>query len=1126
MRAIARSVVIGLAVLNAGILVTACSDDQPEDGIGIRDARALDAAGRDATPDAEPFDARVPDARVPDASKPDADATTPDADAGSPDADAEAPDADAAMPDADAGPAPCGDPPEPGTVIYVDASAPAGGDGASWLTAYADLQDALTTASSGQEVWVAGGTYLPVIPADPMNVTSAERAASFDIPDGVAVFGGFEGIETLECDRKPTTNLTVLDGDLAGDDVDTDGDGYLDGNRADNVRHVVRFGAVGPSTRLDGVRVQRGQADGGGNDQYGGGVLNLGGAPTLVDVELWDHRAPGFFGLGAGLTSLGGSVRLERVEFLNNVSGGNGGGAYLFEADATILDSRFEGNRGRGSGGAVYQRGEAELFLRASTFVDNRVAVDGGGNGNGGAFDLDGGDAVIANSRFEANFADRQGGGISVRDGRLTVTHCVFEANDGGNFGGGVAFGSFPGDYVIQYSVFVGNVAGRGGAVETRARVRLKHITAVDNRAASRGSGSGRGGAFSVRDREGPLRVYDSIVWGNVADVAAPSIDENESSFSNSIVEGSGGSPWDGALAQRGRDGGGVIDDDPGFVDLANPRGPDGVLGTADDGLRLITTSSAVDRAVAADLADVDWDGLRREATPDVGDADGDGGVDEPVPTDLVGNPRRIGRTVDMGAYETSGVPSATDVLYVDASATGAGDGSSWTDAYVELRDALSVAQAGDELWVAAGTYTPGPDRSAAFRLRPALALYGGFDGSETQRADRDPEANPTVMSGEIGGAGAGDNSLRVLVASGVGPETIVDGFTIEDGSNDVSATGETGAGIFLVGGAPTFSNLIVRANQATFGAGMYLEAQAEPELRDVVFEENLGFVGGGIHALESFLRVTRGHFRNNDGGGDGGGIYVRRGRAVVSHSTFIGNTAATSPSSPGPGGGGILNSFGDVVVSQCVFAENTAVHGGGIGTFEQGTTRLSHVTFVGNEAALGGAISSWNGSVVEVSSVVLWGNLLNDLRSPPSGREIYAGRSGSQPGTVNLSFSVLEGGVGGPNVSVCDSCAVNDVTGNLDADPDFVDASAPTGLDTVLGTADDGLTLGAASSAIDTGTLEDRADLDEDGDLLESVPDVGDVDRDGDFDEVVPTDVAGAPRVSGAASDIGAYER
>lgn len=98
-------------------------------------------------------------------------------------------------------------------ILYADDDASGSNNGSSWANAYTDLQDALTSAISGDEIWVATGTYLP----------GTLRSSEFTLKSDVALYGGFDGSgTTLDQRGKYFDNPSILDGNIGDSSLDTD----------------------------------------------------------------------------------------------------------------------------------------------------------------------------------------------------------------------------------------------------------------------------------------------------------------------------------------------------------------------------------------------------------------------------------------------------------------------------------------------------------------------------------------------------------------------------------------------------------------------------------------------------------------------------------------------------------------------------------------------------------------------------------------------------------------------------------------------------------------------------------------------------------------------------------------
>jgi hypothetical protein len=131
--------------------------------------------------------------------------------------------------------------------------------------------------------------------------------------------------------------------------------------------------------------------------------------------------------------------------------------------------------------------------------------------------------------------------------------------------------------------------------------------------------------------------------------------------------------------------------------------------------------------------------------------------------------------------------------VFVDQSATGNNDGTSWTDAYLNLQDAIDASNPGEQIWIAAGIYKPaGPaPESSHFYLTEPVALYGGFTGIETDLTQRNWQTNVTIMSGDINGDDIEadflgfreDNAHHIFILDAGNEEIILDGMVFKGGT-------------------------------------------------------------------------------------------------------------------------------------------------------------------------------------------------------------------------------------------------------------------------------------------------------------------------------------------------------
>ncbi|MBW7846214.1 MAG: hypothetical protein H3C45_11340, partial [Bacteroidia bacterium] len=286
-------------------------------------------------------------------------------------------------------------------------------------------------------------------------------------------------------------------------------------------------------------------------------------------------------------------------------------------------------------------------------------------------------------------------------------------------------------------------------------------------------------------------------------------------------------------------------------------------------------------------------------------------------------------------------------ILYVDSAVVGGnGSGDSWANAAVSLADALSWARTNETNWasdslriyVAKGTYLPkykaddntwsANNRDNAFVMIKNVQVYGGFPNGGSAFAARDWNANPTVMSGDIGTLGnTADNAHHVLVAAGNTGNACVDGFVVKEGRAD-------GSGPITVN-----TQSIDRGN----GGGLHTNTSGI-NISNTSFISNNANHGGAFYNMSSTVNFTNCKIKSNSTQYNGAGGYNN-----ASTAQFV-NTELTSNTSSAGNGGAFFNySNSTVKLTNCLVAKNNALDGGGFYNLNTSSATLVNVTLADN---------------------------------------------------------------------------------------------------------------------------------------------------------------------------------
>lgn len=847
-------------------------------------------------------------------------------------------------------------------VFYVDQRAPAGGNGASWPTAFRSLEDGLNAAVAyghvGVEIRVAQGVYRPITP-----ITPDSPLTTFHLPNGVTLRGGFAGIGADPDERDPSLYASILSGDASGND----GPGFA--HYEDNSGFIVTAESLNAPCVIDGFvfnHAKGGLSNSGcrltlvncrfeelslrelGSRAYPA-ILNNTAELTLVDCRIsdcgdWDAYP------GTVLYSLGDShLRIDRCVFANNASGQCPGLGNYLGSFASVTNTVFVNNYGYS---AAVENGATLVMANCAVIENTARRISGAppypsGLSNRGTAEVH--NSILYGNRNENGETEyAQLGNLSHFDGVIDVSHSCIQ-NWSGSLGGQNNIGELP-----QFIDLDGADDVLGSPDDDyRLRSGSPCIDAGDN-TIDIDALMPVVQSLPAKDLNGRPRIVDDPDAPDVGTGTPPIVDMGPLEGATSFIVVA-----DPTLMVP--EGGQVAFD----VRLSNPPAAPIVVHAALVGPAPLSIVSGAEMTFDA-MNFAESQQVVVSSSPDLSY------MDDRATIRLSSNAHPI---QDVAAIQIDAT-AAPSVLHVRSGANPPGDGSTWENAMNSIQQAMDVAAVHPEvaqIWVAEGVYTPSRRRIAAsarsvtFLLTGNVVLIGGFAGTETSIDERDIAAHESTLSGDLmqddhgspTDPSRGENAFNVVTFADGTEIARLDGFTITGGladKPDSQYVNNAGAGIQVISGKALIENCLIRDNRAKVGAGLALAGQpflAVVRVNHSVLRDNVAEYRGGAVYSYGELTLDDCDVRDNDidgSYGNGGAIYNYGPMLRLLDSDFIQN-GRSSPTSTYSFYGGAIQTYGPIEAEGCRFVGNVANVAGAILVSGDFPASFLDCDFIENEA-------------------------------------------------------------------------------------------------------------------------------------------------------------------------------